>query len=37
LEIEVKRVGHEILDLSFWNRFCDDKGCQFCKLRKMMN
>ena len=37
LEIEVKRVGHEILNLDFWNKYCDDKDCQFCKLRKMMN
>jgi len=37
LEIEVKKVSNEILNLTFWNKFCDDKDCQFCKLRKMMN
>lgn len=36
LKDEIKKVSQEILDLSFWNRTCDDKECQYCKLRKMM-
>jgi hypothetical protein len=33
----VKRVGNEILNLAFWDTFCDDKDCEFCNLRKMMD
>ena len=37
LEIKVKEVGNEILNLSFWDKYCDDPKCEFCQLRKMMN
>ncbi len=37
LIIEINRVADEILNLKFWNRTCDDKNCEFCALRKMMN
>ncbi len=36
-EIEklVKKTSQEILDLSFWQKRCDDKNCHFCALREM--
>jgi hypothetical protein len=37
LETKVKEVGNEILTLAFWDKYCDDPKCEFCKLRKMMN
>jgi hypothetical protein len=36
LEIQIKQVAKEILDLSFWNKTCSDKDCEFCALRKMI-
>lgn len=36
LEEEIRRVGREILDLSFWNKKCDDKACEWCSLRKLI-
>jgi len=32
----ILKVSQEILDLSFWDKFCDDPKCEFCELRKMM-
>lgn len=32
----VTRVSNEILNLSFWDSFCDDEKCEFCELRRMM-
>ena len=32
---EIKDAAQKILDLSFWNDFCGDKDCPYCKLRKM--
>lgn len=29
-------VSKEILELSFWDRFCDEPKCEFCELRRMM-
>jgi DNA helicase II / ATP-dependent DNA helicase PcrA len=34
---QIKNVSKEILDLSFWDKTCDDKKCEFCALRKMIN
>lgn len=34
---EIERVSNEILNLKFWDKTCDDKDCQFCRLRKMMS
>lgn len=31
----IKEKAGEIMDLSFWNTYCDDKDCEYCKLRKM--
>jgi DNA helicase-2/ATP-dependent DNA helicase PcrA len=33
---EIKRVADEIITLKFWNQRCDDKKCEFCRLRDMM-
>ncbi len=36
LEEEIRRIGQEILSLSFWNKKCDDKACEWCRLRKVL-
>jgi len=36
LEEIVKNITKEILDLSFWDKKCDNKDCEFCKLREAM-
>jgi len=36
IEEQIKVVAKEILDLTFWNKTCDDPDCHYCKLRKMM-
>ena len=36
LEKLVKKVSGEILNLKFWNRRCDQKNCQHCALRSLM-
>ncbi len=33
---QIQTVAHEILDLSFWNRQCDDPDCRYCALRKLI-
>jgi len=37
LERTIRRISDEILNLSFWDKKCDDKKCEFCKLREKMN
>jgi hypothetical protein len=32
----VERTAGEILSLAFWNKRCDEKGCEYCALRDMM-
>lgn len=32
---QIKYVANEILSLSFWDTKCDDKDCEYCKLREM--
>lgn len=32
----IKKTAEEILSLSFWNSRCDDKECEYCKLRNLM-
>jgi DNA helicase-2/ATP-dependent DNA helicase PcrA len=34
-DLVIKTVD-EILNLSFWDKKCDDKKCPYCKLREMM-
>jgi DNA helicase-2/ATP-dependent DNA helicase PcrA len=36
LKGDIIRVADEIINLKFWNKKCDDKDCEFCSLRKMM-
>jgi DNA helicase II / ATP-dependent DNA helicase PcrA len=33
LELEIKRVSEEILELEFLSRKCEDKECKYCALR----
>ncbi len=33
----IKKTADEILNLKFWNKTCNDKDCEYCALRKMMN
>lgn len=37
LEGLVKKSVEEILNLSFWDKKCDDEECEYCKLREMMS
>lgn len=32
----IEKVGDEILNLKFWDTRCDDKKCEYCKLREMI-
>jgi len=32
----IKDVSQEILNLSFWDKECDNNKCEYCALRKMM-
>ena len=34
---QVVQVGEEIVGLEFWNKTCDDKSCEYCRLRKFIN
>ena len=36
LEDQIKSVASEILNLDFWERRCDDRDCEYCKLRDVM-
>lgn len=36
LEGLIKKTAHEILELEFWEKRCDDKDCEYCALRDMM-
>jgi len=36
LESEIRRVAREIRELNFWDTRCDDKDCEYCRLRDMM-
>ena len=37
LDEVVKKVIDEILDLTFWDQKCSDGGCEFCRLRQVLN
>jgi len=32
LEIEIKRVAGEIINVSFWDTVCTDRTCEYCVL-----
>ena len=36
LEEVIKKSVEEILSLSFWDKKCDEKDCEYCSLRKLM-
>ncbi len=36
LEVIIKKTVEEILSLSFWDKGCHEKDCEFCALREMM-
>lgn len=33
----IEKVSSEIINLEFWGKACDEKDCEFCGLRAMMN
>lgn len=33
---EIVDVGNQILEFSFWNSKCEEKNCEYCRLRKYM-
>lgn len=37
LKQKIIEVAHEIRNLDFWGKVCDDKDCKYCSLREMMN
>lgn len=37
LEEIITQVSKEILDLSFWDKRCDDHNCEYCRLRDFIN
>lgn len=37
LKNQIKEIAKEISTFSFWNKKCDDKKCEYCELREMMN
>lgn len=36
LKDTIKNTAKEILSLSFWDKKCDNKKCDYCKIREMM-
>jgi len=36
LEDLIKNTAEEIMNLSFWDKTCDEKDCHYCSLRQMM-
>lgn len=37
LQNQIKEIVKEITTFSFWDKKCDDKKCEYCELRGMMN
>jgi DNA helicase II / ATP-dependent DNA helicase PcrA len=37
LKTAINRIAGEIRTLAFWDKRCDDKDCEFCKLRELMS
>lgn len=35
LKKEIIRISNEIINLEFWDKRCDDKNCEYCKLRDL--
>jgi len=36
VEEEIKKTAKEIINLTFWDKTCDDPDCYYCNLRKIM-
>ena len=36
LKEQIITVAHEIRNLDFWTKKCDDKDCKYCELRDLM-
>ena len=36
IEYKIQDVTAEILGFAFWDSRCEDKNCEYCKLREMM-
>ncbi|MDZ4284328.1 MAG: PD-(D/E)XK nuclease family protein, partial [Patescibacteria group bacterium] len=36
LAAEIERVVRDIWSLSFWERRCEERGCEYCALRELM-
>lgn len=36
LKEKIIQVSNEIINLNFWNRFCQDSACPYCQMRKLM-
>jgi len=36
LKEQISSVAKEIINLDFWDRFCDDPECEYCNMRKVM-
>ncbi len=34
---QVTEVGNDIINFSFWDKKCNDKNCEYCKLRKYID
>ena len=32
----ITQMADEITNLKFWNKYCDDKDCPYCALRKSL-
>ena len=37
LEDEIKTTAKEIIDLSFWDKRCDDRDCKYCGLHRNLD
>ncbi len=36
LREQIDQVADDILNLKFWNTYCDNRACEFCRLRRLM-
>ena len=36
LEEQILEMAHDVQNVSFWDKRCDDKECEYCALRNMV-
>jgi hypothetical protein len=36
LKETITKCADEILNLKFWNKFCEEKDCEYCELRRLI-